>query len=1238
MDSQNNTLAVLFDLSQAISSETSLMPLLTKVLEHLMFHTNSKCGIILNSTQMTDDSISYQIRLTEGDANIVEHIDEFVSTNVSASSDTTFDLSLLPIKQNYYQSQLIIPIDDYGMILLLREESDNYDKELFQPLISNLSKAVLLCQNNDAYSSSLSGVNELEIKDLEKIAAGLSIKSGKDFFQSVALHLGEVLDSEYTFICLTNPEDPKFMDSIAMSVNGQIVDSFTYELAGTPCEHVIKSENKEITSFPSNLKTLFPSDKYLVKNDVQSYIGTPLLNERNEIIGLIAVMNKWPMEKTRRIENVLSIFSIRVSNEIERLQRLDEMQQVSNVLENSPFLVFRWRAVEGWPVEFVSNNVHQLGYTPEEFISGKRRYASIIHPDDLLRVEREVRDFSASGVKDFTQEYRVVTADGNVIWTFDRTSIEKDDDGNITYYQGTVIDITDRKQMEDELRLSEQHLKLYSEQAPLATIEWDVDFQVKSWNTAAEKLFGYPLEEVKGRNFIDIMLPESAIVDVKKIWEDLLQQSGGIKSISKNLTKDGRTILCEWHNTPLRDKAGKVIGAASLVLDITEENEARQALLDKEQEQHEILDSMIDAVISIDEAGNVISFNKMAETLFGYKHEEIIGEKINLLMPKYHASHHDSYIQNYLDTGNAQVIGFAREVEGQHKDKTIFPMRLSIAELPLDDKGKRRFIGSCQDLSHVKEQEELLRRSQKMDALGKLTGGIAHDYNNMLGVVLGYAELLESMLTDQPKLAKYASQIHKAGERGAKLTKRLLSFSRHDAPTVANEVDINALLQEQQDMLQKTLTARIKLEFHLTDNLWHISLDQSEFEDAILNMSINAMHAMIDGGDLIITTDNQTLTGVDAFMLGLVPGDYVQLSISDTGSGMDSVTKNKLFDPFYSTKGNRGTGLGLSQVFGFVKRAEGIIKVHSRLGKGSKFILYFPRYDIETKTLSQVSITESIEYCGQESILIVDDEMFLLDLLSELLKPNGYTIFRAENGNQALEILEKESIDLMLSDVIMPEMDGYQLSAIVQDKYPAVKIQLATGYNDDRQKGKFDKSLYKNILFKPYNKKVLLKRIRNLLDDELTQPINKANKTLSSTIEWSNKLSVNIEEIDNDHKELLSLLNRCISHVSEAKKENNEVGVILHDLLNYTRYHFQREEHIMKIVDFPDIENHIYVHKELFKEVKHREEQFEQGDEISEQLIQFLSDWLITHILGMDKKLADYCVGKEKLITEALSK
>ena len=421
------------------------------------------------------------------------------------------------------------------------------------------------------------------------------------------------------------------------------------------------------------------------------------------------------------------------------------------------------------------------------------------------------------------------------------------------------------------------------------------------------------------------------------------------------------------------------------------------------------------------------------------------------------------------------------EIQVVHKNGETFPTLLAVVELTQSSDGKRRFITSFRDLSEIKLQEEQLRRSQKMDALGKLTGGIAHDFNNMLGVVTGYADLLESALANDENLAQYAHEIHRAGERGAKLTRKLLSFSQQTAIST-HTININDLIINQQHMLETSLTPRIKLVYELAENTWPICLDSDDLEDAIINISINAMHAIDTNGQVTIHTQNTRLNTASARLKNLPSGDYVLLSITDTGKGMDEQTKQRIFDPFYTTKGERGTGLGLSQVYGFVERSKGAIDVTSVPGRGTQLRMYFPRDSADSEMEATANLPTPVGLGGNETILVVDDEEKLLDLCTEILSAQGYKVLSAHNCNEALQLLEGNHVDLMFSDVVMPDMDGYELALIVSEKYPAIKIQMASGFSDDRQNALADDTLHKNLLPKPYRAQALLQKIRSLLD------------------------------------------------------------------------------------------------------------------------------------------------------------
>lgn len=483
-------------------------------------------------------------------------------------------------------------------------------------------------------------------------------------------------------------------------------------------------------------------------------------------------------------------------------------------------------------------------------------------------------------------------------------------------------------------------------------------------------------------------------------------------------------------------------------------------------------------IIHMRSNGTIFDANKTILDILGFSDQDLqngILNSIELTPNEYH--HLDNHA---IEEAALKGYWTPYEKELTHKDGSRIPVLLG-GSIFHDD--NQEFIVFIIDLTERKQQEEQIRRTQKMDALGKLTGGVAHDFNNVLNIIIGFSELLKIKLRDQPQLLSYTKNIIDAGNRGAKLTRKLLAFS-HKSDVVPTQLNINNLINEQRDMLQKSLTIRIKLKLDLEKDIWSVLLDASDLEDVILNICINSMHAMeeiVNNPSLTIRTCNKVVDRIDANLLDLSPGDYVQLSITDTGCGMDSTTKEKIFDPFFTTKGSEGTGLGLSQVFGFVKRAKGAIRVYSEIDQGTQLVLYFHRF---TEDVSNQIIAENSEQTyigGNESILVVDDEKNILILCSDLLQSLGYEIYTATSAKEALKILKINKVDLMISDIIMPEMDGYQLSSVVNDKYPKVKILLASGFSDEHHVLMVDQKLRDNILHKPYDLKILCIRIRERL-------------------------------------------------------------------------------------------------------------------------------------------------------------
>jgi len=378
--------------------------------------------------------------------------------------------------------------------------------------------------------------------------------------------------------------------------------------------------------------------------------------------------------------------------------------------------------------------------------------------------------------------------------------------------------------------------------------------------------------------------------------------------------------------------------------------------------------------------------------------------------------------------------------------------------------------------------EDMIRRGMKMEAMAKLTGGVAHDYNNMLGVIMGYTDLLARQLGDNPKLQRYVSQIERASANGEKLTRKLLSFTKKES-NEEETLNINKVITATEPMLEKILTSAVRLELNLEDDLWNVHLDANDLENALLNMGINAKHAMPEKGVLTLVTMNKNLSPAVADKLGLESGDYVRLSVLDNGSGMDKDTQSRIFDPFYSTKGDAGTGLGLSQVYGFSQRSHGTVSVESKPGKGTLFNLYFPRiHDVVRQDGEKQDKEAELVAKKAYAVLVVDDEEALAELNAEIIGNAGYKVKISHDAAEALAMLKTQSFDLVMSDVVMPGMNGYELASIIRQTYPETKIIINSGYDESIRFDGTKEGVCDKILEKPVSRVRLLECLALLLN------------------------------------------------------------------------------------------------------------------------------------------------------------
>lgn len=497
-----------------------------------------------------------------------------------------------------------------------------------------------------------------------------------------------------------------------------------------------------------------------------------------------------------------------------------------------------------------------------------------------------------------------------------------------------------------------------------------------------------------------------------------------------------------------------------------------------------ILETAADAIITINSDAIVETVNPAAEMLFQYGRSEFIGRNVSFLMPEPYRSEHDLYMTRYLQTGTAKIIGTGREVVGLRKDGSTFPMHLSVSEF--HDDGRRFFAGIIHDLSRRKETERALQHAQKMEAVGQLTGGVAHDFNNLLTVITGNLELLDMRLenAEQRELLREAQE---AADMGARLTDRLLAFARrsHLDPV---DLDLNSLVLGLTDLLHRTLGEQIDLSNALSTSLWTVRADPSQIESAVVNLALNARDAMATGGKLIIETRNAIVDeDYAASEIGLTPGHYVQLSVSDTGTGMPADVQERVFEPFFTTKAaGRGTGLGLSMVYGFAKQSGGHVTVYSEVGKGTTINLYLPRSEVGTAASTDSREPGSVAKGRGERVLVVEDDERVRRLTVMRLGNLGYRVTEASNAVAALDVIRSgDRVDLVFTDIVMPGgMSGYELCETLSETHPDIKVMLTSGYAEDLVHEERLASKNLRILRKPYRQAKLARLMREVLDSE----------------------------------------------------------------------------------------------------------------------------------------------------------
>jgi PAS domain S-box-containing protein len=690
-----------------------------------------------------------------------------------------------------------------------------------------------------------------------------------------------------------------------------------------------------------------------------------------------------------------------------------------------------------------------------------------------------------------------------------------------------------------------EQLQLQMEFMPIAFLLTDADFRTTYWNPAAERIFGFTKEEVLGTYGHQLIVEPDSQVFIEAIFKRVAAGESLSSSFADNVTRDGRRITCEWYTAPLKKADGTFVGIMSMAQDVTQQKQAaldlqeanKRALTDYERlveriaELGQTLGSARDltiifralrdfAVLSVPCDGLIISLYNQEkgtrrptycwtdETEFDPKDagDIPVGEgSTGRAIKSGSVIIANDFQQQLLKAIQAPVM--IGECVGDKTPRSALTAPMAVMGRTIGCIEVQSYQAGAYSEDHATAmrmaanlaanavenvtlierelaKEEQLRQSQKMEAIGQLAGGVAHDFNNLLTVITGYSELALRRIAKDDPLRKNIEGITKAGVRAAGLTRQLLAFSRRQM-LQAKVLDLNSVVGEMNTMLQRLIGEDIDLVTVLRPSLGQIKADPGQLEQVLLNLVVNARDAMPKGGKITIETGHIRLDEAYAREhVAVQPGRFVVLTVSDTGLGMDAETQKRIFDPFFTTKEvGKGTGLGLSTVYGIVKQSEGSIWVYSEIGRGTTFKVYLPRVD-EVADEEALANGSQLVQGGSETILLVEDEELVRNLAVEILEQYGYAVIAAANGEEGLRLCKSFTgrIDLMITDVVMPQMSGRELAEKIAALWPETRVLYMSGYTDDAivRHGILDEQMA--FIQKPFLPDALARKARELLD------------------------------------------------------------------------------------------------------------------------------------------------------------
>jgi two-component system cell cycle sensor histidine kinase/response regulator CckA len=734
--------------------------------------------------------------------------------------------------------------------------------------------------------------------------------------------------------------------------------------------------------------------------------------------------------------------------------------------------------------------------------------------EDLDSVNQSILE-SAQTMKTWLKEFRIKTTTGEIRWMHATSTPHLLPDGEILW-NGVILDISDRvradkalqrardeletqvekrtrelaraneqlkhevkvrKQAEETLSESEEKYRTILESIEEGYFEVDLEGNLTFFNDALCKITGYTRSEVLGMNNRDYTTPETA-KKMYQIFNQVYRTGKPLRMMDYEIIlKDGKIIVLEMSTSLIRDPSGAPVGFRGVIRDITSRRKAEKSLKESEEKYRTLSEQSTDSIYITTREGKHSYINQSFLDLFGYTRKEIK----NLKVQDFYANPKDRsrFQQEIEKTGSVRDF----EVTLRKKDGTEIDCLITANIRTVDDGSIIGYQGIIRDITEKKNLESQLLQAQKMEAVGTLAGGIAHNFNNLLMSIQGNTSLMLLDTNATHPHYERLTNIEKSVQSGSKLTSQLLGYARGGGYEV-KPISINHIITDTSSTFAMT-RKDITLHHDLARTLAGVKADRGQIEQVVLNIYVNAAEAMGGGGELFITTKNIPHTQIEKKSYTIKPGNYILLTIRDTGIGMDKATQAKVFDPFFTTKGlAKGTGLGLASVYGIMKAHGGYIDVESHKGHGTTFFLYLPA---SKEAIGEEAHPAATIETGKETILLVDDEEIILDVGEALLTSLGYTVLIAHGGNEAIETLRttlsSSPPDLVILDMIMPGMGGGETYDRMKEIHPTIKVLLSSGYSVDGQAQEILKRGCDGFLQKPFTLGEVSKAIREVVGE-----------------------------------------------------------------------------------------------------------------------------------------------------------